>query len=93
MIHWYDSQRFKAYVSSELLIIFGWLTENISTKGFSLSKWSWIAITISTLSLLSAVVKDWASPAIVAPFAVLNQNNAVTVPASSVRDAEKKSGT
>lgn len=74
-VPWNVSLKFRSYVSAELLLVIGWLIENLSTHKNDFSNWTWIAVTVSTLTLLAAIVRDWADPAVIAPFAVLNKNN------------------
>lgn len=73
-VPWSDSIKFKSYVSAEVLLVIGWFIENLSTHQ-GRGPWTWIAVTVSSLTLAAAAVRDWASPAIIAPFAALNTNN------------------
>ena len=80
-VAWVASRAFRAYFGSWLLMLTGWLTENLSTHAFAFKTWTWISFTVSTLAICAAVVRDWMSPTVVAPFAALNKNN--TTPPSS----------
>lgn len=84
---WYKSQRFIILCQSSALLVLTWLIGALSTNN-----WEWKPVALSVLGNLLLQLKDWWSPNIQAPFAVLNRNNTPTVPASTVRDAEKSSG-
>ena len=86
-VHWYKSQRFIVLCQSSVLTILTWAGVAISTGDTA-----WRPTAATLLANIVLQLKDWWNPNVVAPFAALNKNNTVTVPASSVRDAEKKSG-
>ncbi len=88
-VPWYQSLKFRSYVGGWLSLIIGWLIENISTHRFDFEVWTWIAVTISSLTMLGAAVKDWANPNVIAPFAFLNTKNVQTVSDASIQDAQK----
>lgn len=69
-VAWYRSQRFIALLQSTILFVLGWLIAALST-----GDWSWKAGAVAVLGNVLIALKDWWSPNVVAPFAVLNQNN------------------
>jgi hypothetical protein len=83
---WYRSQRFIVLCQSTAVLVLGWVSAALATND-----WAWRPIAIAVVGNVLVALKDWWSPNVVAPFAVLNRNNVVTVPASSVKDAEKSS--
>jgi hypothetical protein len=87
-VAWYKSQRFIALVQSTILFALGWFITALGTNDWS----NWKAGLVAILGNVAIGLKDWWSPSVVAPFALANRNNVVTVPASSVRAAEKSGG-
>lgn len=79
-VPWYSSLKFRSYVGGWFSLVIGWAIENVTTHQFDFHAYTWIAVTISTLTLLGAVVKDWASPDVTAPFSALNKNNPTEPP-------------
>lgn len=67
---WYKSQRFIVLCQSTAVLILGWLSAALATND-----WSWRPIAISVVGNILVALKDWWSPNVVAPFAVLNKNN------------------
>lgn len=82
---WYKTQRFIALCQSTAILVLGWLTAALSTN-----EWAWRGIAIAVLGNVLVALKDWWSPTVQAPFAVMNRNNNVTVPSASVADAVKR---
>ena len=70
-VHWYQSQKFKAYVGSWLSLVLGWALQCMSNN-----VWEWKALAASTLGLLVLVVNDWRGPHVIAPIPMLNRGNA-----------------
>lgn len=83
-VAWYKSQRFIALCQSSVILALGWLSAALATND-----WRWRTIAIALVGNILVGLKDWWNPNVVAPFAALNKNNSVTVPASSVRAADK----
>lgn len=77
-VPWYRSLKFKAYVGGWLTLVFGWFVDNVSTHQFDIHQWTWIALTVSTVTLCGAIVKDWMNPGVDAPFDVMNKSNFVS---------------
>jgi hypothetical protein len=71
-VQWYKSQRFIILVQSTVLLVLGWLIQTLSATPVV---WAWKAILIAVLGNILLALKDWWSPTIIAPFAVLNKNN------------------
>lgn len=69
-VAWYNSQKFKAYVGSWLVLVIGWMTQCLSSGA-----WEWKALAVSTLGMVSLVVNDWRRAEIIAPIARMNANN------------------
>jgi hypothetical protein len=76
-VPWAQSLKFKAYLGGWLTLVIGWAIENITMHQFVVNTWTWIALTVSTLLTVRAIVADWMNPAVKAPFAAMNQNNAI----------------
>jgi hypothetical protein len=72
---WYKSQRFIALCQSTAVLILGWLAAALSTND-----WQWRAIGVAVLGNVLVALKDWWSPAVVAPSALAalgaNKSNA-----------------
>ena len=84
-IHWLQSQRFIALCQSSAYLIVAWLIMALSSN-----TWDWKLLAVTVLGNVLLAINDWKNPNVQAPFAILNRNNTSTVPASSVRDAEKQ---
>jgi hypothetical protein len=69
-VTWYRSQRFIALCQSTVLLVLGWLGTALATN-----EWAWRAIALSILGNIVLQLKDWWSPAVVAPFAAMNKSN------------------
>ena len=69
-VAWYKSQRFIALCQSTAVLLLGWLAAALGTND-----WAWRGIAVAVLGNVIVALKDWWSPNVVAPFAVLNRNN------------------
>jgi len=69
-VAWYNSQKFKAYVGSWLVLVIGWMTQCLSSNA-----WEWKALAVSSLGMVSLVVNDWRRAEIIAPIDALNRKN------------------
>ena len=72
-VPWYKSQRFIALVQSTVLFGLGWLITALSTNDWT----NWKAGLVAVLGNLVIALKDWWSPSVVAPFALMNKKNDV----------------
>lgn len=75
VVPWAQSLKFRAYLGGWLTLVIGWAVENLTTHQFSISGWTWIALTVSTLLTMKSIVSDWSSPSVNAPFASMNKGN------------------
>lgn len=80
-VPWYRSQRFIALCQSTVVYALGWLIAALSSNDWS----SWKALLIAILGNVLLTLRDWWSPAVIAPFALMNKSN----PAISVKDLQK----
>ena len=71
-IAWYKSQRFIILVQSNVLLILGWLLQVLSATPI---EWMWRQIGVAIIGNVMLMLKDWWSPTVIAPFAVLNKKN------------------
>jgi hypothetical protein len=69
-VPWYRAQRFIALFQSCVLITLGWLIQALTTNDW---RWRPVAIALAGNALIQ--LKDWFSPSVIAPFAVMNKSN------------------
>jgi hypothetical protein len=82
---WYKTQRFIALCQSTAVLVLGWVSAALATND-----WAWRPIAIAVVGNVLVGLKDWWSPNVQAPFAVMNRNNNATVSPASVADAVKR---
>lgn len=86
-VAWYRSQRFIVLCQSSVITILTWAGVAVATGDIT-----WRPTAATLIGNIVLQLKDWWNPNVVAPFAVLNRGNTSTVPAASIRDAEKTGG-
>ena len=83
---WYKTQQFKAYV-----YCFACLWAGYFSAGFINGHWGWWhPYAGSSVLFFLGILKDWASPEVVSPLAIMNRSNIVSVPPASVAAATKE---
>ena len=71
-VKWYKSQRFVILIQSNILLVLGWLVQVLSVTPIN---WMGREIAVALVGNIFLLCKDWWSPTVIAPFAVLNKNN------------------
>lgn len=70
-VPWYKSQRFTALWQSALVLTVGWVMVALQTNA-----WDWkTGLLVPILGNVLLILKDWTSPSVTAPLAVLNRKN------------------
>ena len=59
-------------MQSNVLLILGWLLQVLSATPI---EWMWRQIGVAIIGNVMLMLKDWWSPTVIAPFAVLNKKN------------------